>query len=187
MADADLLTRIDRLESRHAIAELISVYGIACDDHDMPRLMSLFTPDAEFDTKSGLMRASGPDAIEAMFIEAFKIRGPAFHWTHDHIVTFDDADPDRATGLVLSHAETTPHGEASLAAMRYEDVYRRNDGQWRFQKRTINFLYYVPAAEYLTALNTPTRVTVAGNRLPADYPENLAAWQDFDARHKSES
>jgi len=186
MSDVDLAARIDRLESRAAIAEMISIYGIACDDHDMPRLMSLFTPDAEFTTKSGLMHAIGPDAIEAMFIEAFKIRGPAFHWTHDHIVEFDDADPDRATGIVLSHAETTPHGEPSLAAMRYEDEYQRIDGRWLFRKRTINFLYYVPAKDYLTALNEPTRVTVAGNRLPADYPENLAAWQNFDRRHKSD-
>lgn len=183
MADADLLARIDRLESRHAIAEAISRYGVACDDHDMPALMALFTPDAVFDTKNGLMRAEGKDAIAAMFVDAFRIRGPAFHWTHDHIVEFDDADPDRAAGLVLSHAETTPNGEPSVAAMRYEDVYRRVDGRWLFARRTINFLYYVPAKDYLTALNTPTRVTVAGNRLPADYPEGLAAWQAFDAEH----
>lgn len=183
MADADLARRIDRLESRHAIAELISRYGIACDDHDMPALMALFTPDAVFDTKSGLMRATGPKAIEEMFVEAFKIRGPAFHWTHDHICTFEDGDPDTATGLVLSHAETSPHGEVSLAAMRYEDEYRRIDGRWLFAKRTINFLYYVPAKDYLTALNSTERVTVAGNRLPADYPENLQAWLDFDAKY----
>lgn len=186
MTNPNLLHRLDRLESRHAIQELISVYGIACDDHDMPRLMSLFTQDAEFTTKSGLMHAVGPDAIEAMFIDAFKIRGPAFHWTHDHVVAFDKADPDRATGTVLSHAETTPHGEPSLAAMRYEDEYRRTDGQWLFRKRTINFLYYVPAKDYLSALNKRERVTVAGNRLPADYPENLDAWKAFDARHKAE-
>ena len=186
MADDALLRRIDRLESRHAIAELISVYGIACDDHDMPRLMGLFTPDAEFDTKSGLMHAENPADIELMFIEAFKIRGPAFHWSHDHIVEFDEADADRATGTVLSHAETTPHGEPSLAAMRYEDEYKRINGRWLFRKRTINFLYYVPAKDYLTALNKRERVTVAGNRLPADYPENLGPWQEFDAKHKAD-
>ena len=185
MSNAELLHRVDRLESRHSIAELISVYGIACDDHDMPRLIGLFTPDAVFETRNGLMRADGSTKIEAMFIEAFKIRGPAFHWTHDHIVEFDAADPDRATGIVLSHAETTPHGEPSLAAMRYEDVYRRRDGRWLFEKRTINFLYYLPVREYLTALNQETRVTVAGNRLPADYPEKLQAWQDFEARNKN--
>ena len=184
MADDDLLRRIDRLESRHAIAELISVYGIACDDHDMPRLMGLFTPNAEFDTKSGLMQ--NPAAIEQMFVEAFKIRGPAFHWSHDHIVEFDETNADHALGTVLSHAETTPNGEPSLAAMRYEDEYKRVKGRWLFRKRTINFLYYVPAKDYLTALNKRERVTVAGNRLPADYPENLPTWLEFDAKHKSD-
>ncbi len=186
MADGDLLRRIDRLESRHAIAELISVYGIACDDHDIPRLMGLFTPNAEFDTKSGLMHAKNLAAIEQMFIEAFKIRGPAFHWSHDHIVEFDETNADRALGTVLSHAETTPNGEPSLAAMRYEDEYKRVKSRWLFRKRTINFLYYVPAKDYLTALNKRERVTVAGNRLPADYPENLPTWLEFDAKHKSD-
>ena len=44
------------------------------------------------------MRVVGRDAIEAMFIELFKVRGPAFHWTHDHQVTFDEDDPNRASG-----------------------------------------------------------------------------------------
>ena len=71
------------------ISDLITAYAIACDEHDMPRLTGLFTADAAFDSPSGAMVAHGRDAIEAMFIELFKIRGPAFHWTHDHTITID--------------------------------------------------------------------------------------------------
>ena len=179
-----LLARVDRLESKDAIRALVSAYAIACDEHDMPRLMGLFSADARFDSPNGAMVANGRDAIEAMFIETFKIRGPAYHWTHDVTVEIDPNDPDKATGLVYSHAETTPNGVVSLAAMKYDDEYRREAGQWRFAKRTIRFLYYVPATEYTDGLSSTKRVVIAGERLPADYPEALPAWQAFDRQHR---
>jgi uncharacterized protein (TIGR02246 family) len=178
-----LKLQIDRLESRHEIAALATSYAIACDEHDMPRLVNLFTPDGSFGSHSGAMVADGRDAIEAMFIGLFKVRGPAFHWTHDHSVTFADNDPNRASGLVLSHAETCPDGIVSLAAMRYYDDYQRDDGVWRFKKRVISFLYYVPVTEYKTVLGERNRVSIGGERMPADYPESLPAWQTFHDTH----
>ena len=184
MSDIEqLLRRVDRLESKEAIRALVTAYAIACDEHDMPRLVSLFTEDARFDSPNGAMVATGRDAIEAMFIETFKIRGPAFHWTHDVTVEIDPNDPDKASGLVYSHAETTPNGVVSLAAMKYHDEYRRESGHWRFAKRTISFLYYVPATEYVDGLNSEQRVVIGGERLPADYPEALPAWQAFNREH----
>src|SRR3954470_7900287 len=158
MDQASLLRRIERLEARAEIGELVSAYAVACDEHDMDRLTGLFTADAVFDSPSGMMHAEGRKAIAAMFVRMFRIRGPAYHWTHDRFVRFDDADPEVATGLVLSHAETSPDGRTSLAAMRYDDVYRREDGRWLFARRTINFLYYVPATEYANVFGSRTRV-----------------------------
>jgi uncharacterized protein (TIGR02246 family) len=180
---AQLTARVDRIESRQAIAELVTAYAIACDEHDMATLTSLFTEDACFDSPSGAMVARGRDAITAMFIEVFKIRGPAFHWTHDVVAKIDPVDPNRATGRVLSHAETTPSNIVSLAAMRYDDEYRREQGTWRFHKRVINFLYYVPVTDYATALNQPERLTIRGVRMKADYPESLPSWQQFARDH----
>jgi ketosteroid isomerase-like protein len=174
---------IDRLESRFAISELVTAYAVACDEHDMPRLTGLFTADAVFDSPSGAMMAAGRDAIEAMFVDLFKVRGPAFHWTHDHTVQFDEDNPNFATGLVLSHAETCPAEVVSLAAMRYNDAYRRENGRWHFAHRTINFLYYVPVTEFAGVFKDRNRLSIRGQRMPADYPETLACWQDFHARH----
>jgi ketosteroid isomerase-like protein len=178
-----LTARVDRLESRQAIGELVTAYAVACDEHDMPKLTSLFTEDACFDSPSGAMVANGRAAIAALFIDLFKIRGPAFHWTHDLVATIEPTDPNRATGRVLSHAETTPGNVVSLAAMRYDDQYQRDNGVWRFKKRVINFLYYVPVTEYATALNQPERLTIRGVRTKADYPESLPAWQQFIRQH----
>ena len=181
---ASLAARLDRLESKDAIRDIVTAYAIACDEHDMPRLMNLFTMDACFDAPNGSMVANGKAAIQTLFEKTFKIRGPAYHWTHDVTLEIDSADPNRGTGLVLSHAETTPNGVVSIAAMRYQDDYRReSDGQWRFAKRVISFLYYVPASGYSQGLNHPDRVVMGGNRLKADYPEALPAWQAFIDAH----
>ena len=181
---ASLAARLDRLESKDAIRDIVTAYAIACDEHDMPRLMNLFTMDACFDAPNGSMVANGKAAIQTLFEKTFKIRGPAYHWTHDVTLEIDSADPDRGTGLVLSHAETTPNGVVSIAAMRYQDDYRReSDGQWRFAKRVISFLYYVPASDYCQGLNHPDRVVMGGNRRKADYPEALPAWQAFIDAH----
>lgn len=178
---AELVRRIDRLESRHALTELVAAYGRACDDHDMPLLMSLFTEDARLDTPSGLMEADGRDGIQAMFEQVLATRGPSFHWSHDHTITFAEHSNDSARGLVLSHAETSPGGVVSVAAMRYEDEYRREEGTWRFARRTLNFLYYVPVTEFATCLNGPNRLYVNGEPRAADYPESLPAWEAFFA------
>jgi len=184
MSEIDqILARLDRLESKDMIRGLVTTYAIACDEHDMPTLSSLFTADACFDAPNGAMIANGRDAIVAMFIETLKIRGPAFHWTHDVSVEIDANDSDKATGLVYSHAETTPNTVHSISAMKYFDDYRREGGQWRFAKRVINFLYYVPVAEYSGALNSKARVVIGDDRLTADYPESLAQWQAFDREH----
>src|SRR4051812_2277275 len=110
MADASLLRRIEQLEARAAIGELVSAYAVACDEHDMDRLIGLFTAEAVFDSPNGIMHAEGREAIGAMFVRMFRIRGPAYHWTHDRFVRFDESDPTKASGLVLSHAETSPDG-----------------------------------------------------------------------------
>ena len=98
MSDLDaLLRRVEILEARAEISELASAYAIACDEHDLPRLASLFAEDAVLDSPSKLVVANGREAIRAMFIRLFKVRRPACHWTHDHIVSFDDGRPWRVS------------------------------------------------------------------------------------------
>ena len=179
----ELRTRVDRLESKEAIRELVSAYAVACDHHDMPALDDLFTEDAVFASPNGAMIATGRNAIHDMFVRILGIRGPGYHWTHDVTVNIDPSDPDRATGVVHSHAETTPSGVMSIAAMRYHDSYRREAGIWRFASREISFLYYVPVSEYGASLTRPDRVVMGTERHAADYPEALEAWQAFEASH----
>ena len=73
--------------------------------------------------------------------------GPSNHFTHDRIVEFDHMDPDRATGLVSAHAEMQRQGQPMLAAIRYQDVYQRCEGRWRFRERGLSFVYDLPTSQ----------------------------------------
>jgi len=179
----ELESRIDRLESRAAIRELVTKYAVACDEHDIPGLRTLFTADAVFKSPSSFMQSSGREEITSMFVEVLKTRGPGYHWTHDLIVNFGD-DENTATGVVYSHAETTPNGVVSIAAMKYLDKYRREAGVWYFSEREIHFFYYVPMTEYLETLNQEARLYVGSEKRAADFPESTQSWKDFEKKHK---
>jgi hypothetical protein len=86
-----------------------------------------------------------------MFLGRFAVLGPSNHFTHDRIVTFNDADDQTARGIVLSHAEMQRKGQPMVTAIRYLDRYQRDNGSWRFAERVLTFMYYVPTAEYLDA------------------------------------
>ena len=178
--DSDLIRRVAQLEARAEIAELVGSYGIACDDRDIKGLGALFMPDARFASADGVMASLGRDAIVEMFRGRFRQLGPTYHWTHDHAVRFDDADDDLATGHLLGHAECWRNGEPLLAAMRYADTYRRHDGRWRFASRVLSFFYYVSALEYAEALGSTLRMRAYGDRRPADYPESLTTWTNWE-------
>lgn len=182
MADLDINRRIDRLESRAEISELVAKYCKSCDDRDVPLLRSLFTEDAVVRSKDGVMTSDGIDAVMQMYKSRFDVLGVACHWTHDHILTFDDADPDRATGEVFGHAEAHRNGQTLIAALRYADAYRREEGRWKFASRTLAFLYYVPVGEYAEALGGTLRQRAYGDERPADYPESFDSWTGW-TRH----
>ena len=178
---AGLEERLRRLEDRIEIGELVARYGLVMDDRDMASMPDLFTSDVVIRSRDGGMNAVGRDAAIAMFRRRLAALGPSNHFTHDRITTFDAAQPDVARGIVLSHAELCRSGVAMVAAIRYGDTYRRDQGRWRFGEREIAFMYFVNAAEYVDALGPGValrnRVFDAPRR--ADWPEDLASWKAF--------
>jgi ketosteroid isomerase-like protein len=181
MTDPALLARIDRLESRFAIAEIVALYCKTCDDRDVPGLRALFTDDAVVRSLDGKMEGVGIEAVMRMYAARFAVLGLSVHWTHDAIVRFDDTNPDRATGEVFCHAEAHRNGETLIGSLRYDDEYRREGGRWKFSRRTLAFCYYVPVTEYAEAMGSPLRQRAYGDRRPADYPESLPSWAGWRA------
>lgn len=183
--DDALLHRIDRLESRVEILELIAKYCKACDDRDVSLLRSLFTEDAEVRSQDGMMQGKGREAVMQTYRKRFEVLDISVHWTHDTIINFDPEDPNRATGECFCHAEAHRNGQTLIGSLRYDDRYRRDGGVWRFESRVLKFLYYVPVEEYREALGSPLRMRAYGDQRPADYPESLECYQTW-AQHYAE-
>jgi len=182
MQELSLETRLFRLEARESIRTLVARYCVVMDDHDVGAIGDLFTQDAVFRSLDGVMQARGRESIVELFIERFRALGISNHFTHDPIISFDDDDPFAATGLINSHAEAWRNGRALIGAMRYHDVYRCDEGVWRFQSRELAFQYYLPVEEYAQAMGGRLRQRAYGDQRPADYPEGLPGWRDY--RHE---
>lgn len=171
-----LAARLQRLEDRAAIEELIARYAIAVDDRDLDALGALFTPDGAFRSKDGVMNARGRAAVLEQFRGRFSALAISNHFSHDRILTFSER-PGEAHGLITAHAEVWRNGRALIAALRYEDTYHRHEGRWCFADRLLAFLYYLPVEEYAQALGDRLRMRAYGDRRPADFPESLPNWQ----------
>lgn len=173
--------RIRRLEDRVEIHELVARYGLVMDDRNMADMPGLFTDDVVIRSGDGVMNARGRDTVVALFRGRFEVLGPSNHVSHDKIISFDEIDSDRATGIVLSHAEMHRRGQPMLTAIRYQDAYRREGGRWCFAERVLRFFYYVPTAQYLDALGPGLALRNRAYDTPvaADWPEPLATWQQY--------
>ncbi|RBY83687.1 nuclear transport factor 2 family protein [Geodermatophilus sp. TF02-6] len=174
MADEpDLEARLARLEDRTAIAELAVLYGFVMDERDEEGIRAIFCEDATLRSQDGVFAARGIEEIVTTYLGRFAALGPTNHFTHGHVIRFDDADPTRATGLLASHAEVTRDGAAMQVALRYKDTYRKADGAWRFADRLMSYMYYMPLAELPEGLGDRLSVRAYGDRRPADWPEVL--------------
>jgi ketosteroid isomerase-like protein len=182
--EGSLEARLRRLEDQAEIRQLVSRYCFVVDDRDVDAIADCFVPDGRFRSADGVMDARGRQAIVDQYHGRFAALGPGIHITHDHVIDFDDSDPDRAIGRVSCSAELVRHGKAMLVALRYEDEYWRDtDGRWRFADRLLSFFYYLEPHEYAEGLADPLRNRAYDAPAPADFPERLPSWQRYYAEH----
>lgn len=163
--------RIRALEDREEIRDLVTRYGLAMDERDMDEVRAIFCHDATVRSKDGVFAAEGIDSIVETYEGRWAALGPTFHVNHGQTITLDPHDHDSATGRVTAHAEVVRDGTVMVAAVVYEDVYRRVDGAWRFADRNMGYFYYVPVETYAEALPTRNRMRPYGAATPATFPD----------------
>lgn len=165
--------RLQRLEDRAAIEDLVLLYFHVMDERDLPGLPAVFTADAHLGSGDGVFDVTGLAAIEKIYGERFAVLGPTFHFSHGVLITRDPDDPDTATGVLTGHAELVRNGEPTLVALRYRDVYRRTPDGWRIADRVMSYFYYCDAQDYLQVMVSDERNRAYATPGPADWPTVL--------------
>lgn len=122
----------DRLE----LLDLVARYAFCCDTGRYGEVAELFTPDGVFDeTVIGLPLCTGPEAIDA----TFRALGPSIAWlihlNGNHHVTAYDGETTAATCHL--HVEGSVNGRAIRILGYYDDAYRKVEGRWLFERRTL--------------------------------------------------
>lgn len=139
----DLERRIQRLEDIEAIKVLKARYADACDrNYDVDTLASLFAEDAIWD--GGLFGVhEGREAIRTFFEGVPSDIPFAMHYMMNPII---EVDGDEATGnWYLFQTCTFAEGnQAIFGAGRYDERYRRIDGDWKFSRLTLTSIFWTP-------------------------------------------
>lgn len=170
MNTPDTLTaRIDRLESRQAIAELPARYARAVDARDIDGWLALFVEDVDCGK-----RGTGREALRSFIDPGVRTFYRSIHFVCGHVVDFQDADT--ATGTVYCRAEHEDGDKWMVMAILYFDRYVRRDGQWYFSKREEKHWY---VADILERPTPPFQGWERwADRLP-DLPGAFEGWRPF--------
>jgi SnoaL-like protein len=135
-------------------------------------MLRLFAEDANFEHADGRVSHVGKAQIAEGFGKGMVNRGFAFHYVHRHAVRF--TAPRLAEGIADAHAEMGQQDRFVLAAIRYNDNYRKEDsGRWVFTRRVISFWYSLPHSRLDEGFVGRSRREVLGILGPADLPESL--------------
>ena len=172
-----LESRLTEVEDRLALRELTGRYNFAMDNRDLKSAGELFTDNAFFGSADRAMGATGREAIMKQFEGRFSVLGATNHFAHDHVVWFES--PTRAHGLLSVHAEVWRKEQPMITALRYEDVYEKSGGLWRFAERLLSTFYYLNIKDYGEAMGKLERNIASGVPLPADFPERLPTYVEM--------
>ncbi|MEV5388952.1 nuclear transport factor 2 family protein [Nocardia farcinica] len=162
-ADIDALARrVEAMEDRWQILELLSAYGPAVDSGSADVAADLWLDDGVYDVDSGMLRGrAGLRAmIEGDMHQGFIRNGSAHLMGLPHIVL--DGDRAIVTGhsqLVLKVSDGPEFAVARITANRWELV--KIDGRWRVERRIARLLDgRAEARALLAALGTVESGTV---------------------------
>ncbi|MGB3412393.1 MAG: nuclear transport factor 2 family protein [Microthrixaceae bacterium] len=181
-AQPSIEQRLERVEVRAELEDLVTRYSMAVDDRDLDAVLELFTPDASFGHKSdpGIV---GHEAIRKHYQNRLGGLVYSYHYAHNQLIEWNGGDD--ATGEVNAHAEMAFPDNLVIAALRYHDTYRRVDGVWRFARRDQSFYYFLPAKDLVAGDYATGRKRWPGPALEAELPDSLATYSKFLAEMDS--
>ena len=143
---ASLEQRIDRIESRTAMHDLVSDYCHGFDKRDWDKFLAIWWDDCVWEIGPPFGDFEGHAGIEKAVKE---ILWPAWlassHFTTNLVIRFDGND--RAEGLCdVDCIGTTSDGVAQTVSATYADNFERRDGVWKTARRKVTMHHFSPLA-----------------------------------------
>ncbi len=165
---ATLEQRIQKLEDRAEIQDLVARYFKVTDDDDEQALAECFTRDARF-IATGFEGGVGREGVMTFLKSARSTMQQTVHTPN--YVHIDFHGPDAADGTVMAHLEIGIGGTTVYAAVRYLDTYAREDGKWRIASREMGAVHLGSWDLVASSLTDPNNVRWPGaDPAPSDFP-----------------
>lgn len=137
-----LESRIRRLEDRALISERVIKYAIAVDRADWEMFADCFTDPVHADySENGLPAADfARDELVGIVRDALSGYTATQHLSPNHVIEFDESDPDRAICYSYMYAQHYTEGFESGTSFLLRGSYtnhmvRASDG-WRIERLT---------------------------------------------------
>ena len=143
----DTDTRLELLETRNALVDLISGYAHGFDLHDAELLRTVFHEDALLDLGPfGSYR--GADEIRGAAEQFWAAAPHMHHWMANPLLEIDlergVASATTALDCLCTYVET---GTAHIGG-RYRDRFARVDGRWVIVERVFDLAFVTPMPDW---------------------------------------
>lgn len=140
-----LLERIDRLESRAAMRDLVTDYCHGFDRGDFDRFLAIWWDDCTWDIGPPFGEFAGHAGIEKAVKE---VLWPVWRETH-HLTTnlrirFDGPDDAHGECDVDCMGATRADDLVQMISATYRDHFQRRDGVWKIKRRDVTMHYFNP-------------------------------------------
>ena len=149
-----LIKRIDELESRATLRDLVSDYCIGFDSHDWERFVSIWHDDAVWDIGPPFGTFSGHAGIRtAVFDVLYPFWRETHHLSTNLHIAFSDAN--HASGRCdVDCMGAAKDNTVQMVGATYFDAFERRSGQWKIARRKVTIHYFNPMPGI--AMNAPT-------------------------------
>lgn len=172
--------RLERLEARADVQEVLARYCWALDTRDREAFLAEFTPDVRFLRTSDGSASEGSSLLWEYVLDIIGAMGPTLHITTSNLVitTSDGIVSSRHLGL----AEHAVEERLVVAALTYDHEYRRgHDGRLRISRRVVTPWYFVDADDLVNHYGSRRDMWWRGAPPRITLPEGNDSWRAFQS------
>jgi hypothetical protein len=142
----DLTTRVELLEARAELLDLVSRCAQGYDSRDPDLVRTVFHDDASVDLGATLGRAEGFEAILTDAERFWTAASSMHHWTANSIVNVDPTSGAATADTALDCLCTFADGTTYHCGGRYRDAFLKRDTRWALISRHYEVQFMTPLA-----------------------------------------